>query len=151
MTRLVFSASNVQRQFNRTLGTEIIAGAVLQKQIIQAFSFQICRSRRNTVVRRGCASVPLTLEYCILSTMSSLVSGIRPDEMGKSKCKHRRSGSSYILFEKRIKPSEIHTNSVSNKFVMQYWWIGINLDPVDSCKHTTSESALVLLDYTGDK
>lgn len=84
----------------------------------------------------------LTLEYCILSTMSSLVRGIRPDEMWNTSASTGRSLAIRLHFTKEIIRTVIHTNSVGNKFIMQYWWIGIYLDPVNSCRQKTKSRSV---------
>ncbi len=89
VTRLVFSTSNIQRQLNRTLGTEIITGTVLQQDHIMSWENNPQQQTSITdgvVSNRKLCFIPddctLTLEYCILSTTSSLVRGMRPDDTG---------------------------------------------------------------------
>ena len=91
MAGLVFSASNIQCQLNRTLWTKIITGTVLQEDQISCESltlqlvFYFCissgvHSRELVYHTDNWYNSVLTLEYCILSTMSSLVRGMRPGD-----------------------------------------------------------------------
>ena len=90
MTGLVLCASDIQRQLNWTLGAKVIAGAVLLNfvqyyylfyflQIYLNHTFQIKWRCKRLAVYPTNRIVILALEYCIFSTMSSLVSGISPE------------------------------------------------------------------------
>lgn len=49
---------------------------------------------------------------------------------------HKYQTSVVVLqqYAKLLSNTVIHTNPVCNELIMQYWWIGIDLDPVNGCK-----------------
>lgn len=86
VSSLIFCTSHVKRELNRTLRTEIITCAVLmgnRRQQNVTFHFSTIKVIIH-IHADATAFNTLTREYCILSTMSSLVSGINPikDEHG---------------------------------------------------------------------
>lgn len=91
VSRLVFCTSHIQRELNRTLRTEIVTCAVLkgnQRKQNVIFYFSTYNETSHIHKNRNAGRVfnTLTREYCILSTISSLVSGISPMKEEHDNC-----------------------------------------------------------------